>query len=342
VLKVAFGFMLALGTFLYTQTWWVLAWFGPVIWFAITGYRNILQATLGGGGIRRTPLLRWNAYLSWDRLCDSLMYTGISVPLLELCVRRLFLEELCGMTSVSQPFLFFSIISAVNGCYIAAHNLYRGLPQEAVIGNLLRSALAIPVSIAYSFVAYQLFLFAGWEILILQQSAAVISKLASDSVAAVIEGFADKAEFLRMRNWDYRAHFRQLFACYSHLEVLLPEEDLLALLRRPKDFITTVGKEAVELEKTIIVNALDFMYFWMYQPRARSTLARLLPGMTPEEREIFARSQQVLTRVHEVSQLFVDGLVGGNFAKPLAFYLAKHEEYLADMEKLTGIDPRVG
>ncbi len=341
ILKVTFGFALTLATFLYTQDWWALAWFGPVVWFGITGYRNILQATLGGGGIRRTPLLGWRAYLSWSRLCDSLMFTGISVPLLELGVRWLFLEKTLNLTSVDQPLLFFSIISAVNGCYIAAHNMYRGLPQEAVIGNLLRSVLAIPLSIAYSFVIYEVFYLAGWDIHVLQQSAAVISKLASDSVAAMIEGFADKVEFLRRRYWDYRAKLEQLFGCYSRLELLLPEEDVLELLQRPKDFIKTVGKEAEDLEKTIIINALDLMYFWMYQPRARSTLARLLPKMTQEEREIFMHSQYVLTRVHEVSQLFVDGLVGRNFARPLAFYLAKHEEYLADMAKITGITPQV-
>lgn len=118
VFKVAFGFALTVATFLYTQSWWFLAWFGPFIWFGITGFRNILQATLGGGGLRRTPLLGWNAYLSWSRLCDSLMFTGLSVPLLELGVRALFLEKICGIDSLSNP-LFYSVISIVNGVYIA-------------------------------------------------------------------------------------------------------------------------------------------------------------------------------------------------------------------------------
>ncbi len=337
VCKVAFGFALTLATFHYTQSWWVLAWFGPFIWFGITGFRNVVQAVLGGGGLRGTPLLRWNDYLSWSRLCDSLMYTGISVPLLELGVRILLLGKGMGIDSASHPVLFFTVMSLINGLYIAGHNLFRGLPKEAVIGNIFRSLLAIPVSVLYSFAAEELFLLLGWPEDYLVQGAAVLSKMASDTVAAIIEAPADKAEYARRRHWDYVNKFSQLFSCITRLELLMPEEDVVELLRRPKDFMRSVGQEAKELEKTIIVNALDLMYFWMYQPRARSTLVSQLAAMTREEREIFANSQIALTRVQEVSQLLVDGLVGIKFARALAFYLARHEEYLRDMSKLTGM-----
>jgi hypothetical protein len=337
-LKVALGYFLTAATFMYTQQWWFLAWFGPIIWFAITGFRNVLQATLGGGGLRRSPLIGWNDYLSWTRLCDSLMYTGISVPLLELFVRTVLLEDLFGMDSLSQPFLFYSIMSVINGFYIAGHNIIRGLPQEAVIGNMFRSVLAIPVSVFYNWVALQLFLAFDWPMIYLLESAAVLSKLASDTVAALIEGPADKAEYLRRRHWDYVNRFEQLFRSFSRLEVLMPEEDVLELLRQPGDFMKSAGREAKELEKKIIVNALDLMYFWMYQPRARSTLKRKLLTMTQDERIIFANSQRVLTRVHEISQMLVDGLVGMQFARALAFYLARYESYLEDMSRLTGMN----
>ena len=86
-LKVLAGFIPALVTFLYTQEWWVLAWFGAPLWFLITGLRNIPQAILGGGGMWSRSLLRWNDYVSWTRVCDSLLYTGLSVPLLEYFIR---------------------------------------------------------------------------------------------------------------------------------------------------------------------------------------------------------------------------------------------------------------
>ncbi|MDL2267918.1 hypothetical protein LJC46_08050, partial [Desulfovibrio sp. OttesenSCG-928-G15] len=339
VLKVVVGFLLTFFTFQYTQDWWFLAWFGAFIWFGITGVRNVLQATLGGGGLRRTPLLGWNDYLSWSRLCDSLLFTGISVPLLELGVRTLLLGEGFGIDSLSEPVIFYTVMSCVNGLYIAGHNLFRGLPHEAVIGNLFRSILAIPVSVFYNSIAFEVFVVLSMPLEILIQSAAVLSKLASDTVAAIIEGPADKAEYLRRRHWDYVNKFAQLFDSITRLELLLPEEDVMALLRRPKEFVHKAGgSEAKELEKTIIVNALDLMYFWMYLPRARSTLARLIVNMTPEEKDIFVNAQTVLTRVHEISQLLVDGLVGMQFAKALAFYLDRHEEYLRDMSKLTGVE----
>ena len=76
------------------------------------------------------------------------------------------------------------------------------------------------------------------------------------------------------------------------------------------------------------------MYFWMYQPRARKALSKIAANMAEEEWLIFYRSQLVLKRNREISQMFVDGLVGKNFAKALAFYLDRSEEYLLDMERL--------
>ncbi len=337
-LKVLVGFLCAVFTFQFTQSWWFLAWFGPIIWFAITGYRNILQATLGGGGIRRTPLLRWSAYLSWSRLCDSLLYTGLSVPLLEFGVRWFMLGKALKLDPVENQLIFYTLLSLVNGVYIAAHNVYRGLPKAAVIGNIFRSFLAIPVSLAYSWTAFEILSLSGFTefVPLLYQGAAVISKLASDSVAAVVEGLADKSMFQKNRDWDYMAKFNRVFNCFSQLEVLLPEDDVLELLRTPKLFYEKTDAAIEELGKVLIVNALDLLYFWMYQPRARSTLTRMLHDMSPEELEIFAYSQMVLTRIQEVSQLFVNGLVGRNFARALAFYLNKHEEYLRDMGELTG------
>ena len=68
----------------------------------------------------------------------------------------------------------------------------------------------------------------------LQKWAAVISKLASDCVAAVIEGLADRQSNIRMRMADYQAKISQLFSVFSRLDVLFPEEDVLDLLQSPK------------------------------------------------------------------------------------------------------------
>ena len=50
-----------------------------------------------------------------------------------------------GLTVKDHQFLVFSIIAGANSIYISLHNIYRGFPKEAIIGNLFRSLLAIPV-----------------------------------------------------------------------------------------------------------------------------------------------------------------------------------------------------
>ncbi|HEU6437256.1 MAG TPA: hypothetical protein VE028_07365 [Nitratidesulfovibrio sp.] len=339
-LKVLAGFIPAVLSFMQTQDSLVTALLWTTVWFGITGVRNVIQAVTGGGGVSRSPLLRWNDYVSWSRISDSLLFTGISVPLLENVIRVLLLEQGFGLTVSNNPTLVYAVISAANGAYIAAHNIYRGLPKEAVLGNIFRSVLAIPTSLLYSemLVEFLVLMHVPNPTVLIQPYAAVISKMASDTIAGAVEGYADRNNNMRIRRWDYESKLFQLFDTFSKLELLFPEEDVLELLSQPKQFIRAVEAEAEDLERTIIINALDMMYFWMYQPRARNVLSLLVRDMSPEEKAILARSQMVLTREREVSQLFVDGIVGKNFSKPLAFYLDRNVEYLTAMSRLTGVD----
>ena len=63
-------------------------------------------------------------------------------------------------------------------------------------------------------------------------SATVISRWPPDTVAAIIEGYADSQVNLRMRRWDYEHH-------QAHLRLLhpagaaLPREDALICLAAP-------------------------------------------------------------------------------------------------------------
>ena len=338
-LKVLIGFMLTMGSFHLTQSWWVLIWFGAPIWFAITGLRNILQSVLGGGGIRRTPLLKWNAYISWSRIADSLLFTGISVPLLEVTLRWWLMDIVFGVTAVTNPFIFYTFIAAANGLYIASHNIYRGLPKEAIIGNLFRSVLTIPLALACNTALMWLVIAFkvenGLELLV--ASSTIVSKAASDTVASVIEGIGDLNTNLWMRRHDYNGKLKRLFSAYSRLEELLPEEDVLEVLRTPLEKQPSYKAEVIELQKAVIIHALDLMFFWMYQPRARTMLHKLLHLMTRDERIIFVRSQAVLYRTKEVSRMFVDGIVGGNFSRALSFFLDRHQEYLGDISHLSKI-----
>lgn len=336
ILKVALGFIPAFLTFSLTKDWWVLAYFGAFIWFAITGSRNIVQSVLGGGGLRRSPLLPWNSLISWSRISDSLLYTGFSVPLLDYLVKTVLLDNTFNVTTSTDPILLYSVMGLANGIYISSHNAIRGLPKGATVGNFFRSILAIPMAILLnSLIGVLLGVFGVPDVSgVLQKWAAIISKFASDCVAAVIEGVADRQINIRARLAAYKTKLSQVFNVFSRLDLLFPEEDVLEMLQSPKIMMRTLSDEAQDLERLTIVNALDLMYFWMYQPRARKALSIILQNMSEEEWLIFYRSQLVLKRHKEISQVFVDGLVGKHFSKALSFYLDQAQLYLRDLKIL--------
>jgi hypothetical protein len=336
LVKILLGLIPAFMTFFLTKDWWLLAYFGAFIWFGITGLRNVLQSVLGGGGFRRSPLLRWNDYVSWDRLCDSLFYTGFSVPLLDYLVKTLLLERTLGITTATNPVCLYAVIALVNGLYISSHNAVRGLPTGAILGNFFRTVLSIPLAVAMNGAFGDLLTAAGTQGVqdMLQKWAAIISKAASDTVAGLIEGIADRYENVRMRSLDYARKITQIFHTYMQLELLFPESDVLKMFESPRDLLRSVKGSSRNLERMIVINALDLLYFWMYQPRARSELGRRLRIMPPEEKRIFASYQNVLREHQEISRLIVDGMLGKHFSRALSFYLDRSEQYLQNIHHL--------
>jgi len=335
-LKVIIGFVPAFATFALTKDWWLLAYGGAFIWFGITGLRNILQAVLGGGGISRSPLLRWNDYVSWERITDSLLFTGFSVPLLDYLVKTLALDRGLGINAASDPVSLYALMALSNGIYLASHNAFRGFPRGVILGNIFRSVLSIPIAIVLNAGLAAALGAAGVAAaaMELQKWAAVISKTASDLVAGLIEGTADRYANIRARMRGYQNKFSQLLDAYAELELLHPDMRVMALLEEPEKLSRSQNAEARDLLKIVIINALDLLYFWMYQPRARSALKTLLAGLSAEERQILLQSQRVLRQFKEISQLFVDGIVGKNFSRALSFYLNHYEAYLAAMEEM--------
>lgn len=335
-LKVFIGFVPAFLTFFLAHDWWVLMYLGAFIWFAITGLRNIVQSVIAGGGIRRSSLLRWNDFVSWDRITDSLLFTGFSVPLLDYLVKTLLLNRGLGINTATEPVLLYTIMALVNGVYLTSHNLFRGLPREAAAANFFRSVFSIPVAFGFNMAIGLLLGFFGVAGVnsILQGWAAVISKFASDCVAGFIEGTVDRAKNIRHRMKDYRQKLSQFFDIYARLEMLSTENDVFRQLDRPRQWFESAGEATRDLLKIMIINALDLLYFWMYQPRARTAFGNLLRGMAPDERCVFIKSQEILKMEREISQMFLDGIAGRNFARPLSFYLDQSAEYLEAIENL--------
>jgi hypothetical protein len=336
MLKVALGFIPAFATFVLTQDWWVLAYFGAFIWFAITGFRNILQSVLGGGGFRRTPLLHWNDYVRWDRITDSLLFTGFSVPLLDYLVKTVLLDRGLGISTSNNPIALYTAMALANGIYLFTHNMLRGLPKAAAYGNLFRSILSIPVAIMLNALLGVVLPIAGVIHVnsVLQNWAAIISKTASDFVAGIIEGLADRYANIRLRMRDYQQKFTAILDVYADLELLYPNVETFKVLNAEAAEKNAAKAEAMELEHIIMLHALDLLYFWMYQPRAHVALARFFETLSEDERHILVSSQFTLQRHREISQLFIDGIFGNNFPRPLSFYLARYPEYIEDIKQL--------
>ncbi len=335
-LKLIIGFVPAFASFALTKDWWLLAYGGAFLWFAITGLRNVLQSVLGGGGIRRSPLLNWSDYISWTRITDSLMYTGFSVPLLDYLVKRVILDNGLGITTASSPLLLYSFMALANGIYLSSHNIIRGLSRETVYGNFFRTVISIPLAIAINGAAGSIINYFGVtnSDAVLQKWAAIISKTASDTVAGFIEGLADRRQNIIKRIRDYKVKFDQLFDIYAELELIYPEVQPFAVLQHSGQIKRKPGLEAQDLEKIIMVHALDLLYFWMYQPRARTALRQFIRTLSEDERQVLASSQFILHRNKEISQLFIDGILGDNFPRPLSFYLSRSGEYLEAIKKL--------
>jgi hypothetical protein len=335
-LKVMTGFIPAFATFALTKEWWLLAYGGAFIWFAITGLRNVVQSVLGGGGFRRSPLLNWNDYISWSRITDSLMYTGFSVPLLDYLVKTLILDQSLGITTATNPVLLYTSIALANGIYLSAHNMLRGLPRAAVYGNFFRTIVSVPVAVLINTAAGSLMV--SFTVpdtaTVLQKWAAIISKTASDIVAGFIEGLADRHLNIRKRLRDYKVKFEQLFDIYAQLELIYPEVQPFAVLQHSNRMKRKASSEAQDLEKIIMVHALDLLYFWMYQPRARTALRQFIHTLSEDERHVLTSSQFTLHRHREISQMFINGILGDNFPKPLSFYLSRNAEYLEAIKKI--------
>ena len=330
------GFIPAFACFALTKDWWFLAYFGAFIWFGITGLRNIIQSVLGGGGINRSHLLRWNDYVSWDRMTDSLLFTGFSVPLLDYFVKTLLLDKGFGINVASNPAALYSIMALTNGIYLSTHNAFRGLPRGAIMGNFFRSVISIPIAILFSAITGGILGAAGVVGVesVLQKWAAIISKAASDLAAGVIEGSADRFHNVALRTRDYKKKFKELFDSYSRLELLFPDTCELTILEEPEKLIKSTNGEVRDLVTVIIINSLDMLYFWMYQPRARITAMEMVARFTPEEKRIFMLSQKILEQEQHISRLLVDGILGRNFSKPLSFYLMGYQEYLVAIKNL--------
>ncbi len=296
IIKILIGFIPAFLTFYLTAEWSVLKYGGGLIWFAITGGRNIFQLVLTAGGFDRNLNLRWSSLVDKKRIAESLMYTGLSVPILEYLVKNLLLQQIMGVNAADSPLVSYATISGVNGLYISMHNYIRGFPWVAIIGNLFRSILAVPVSLLISSLLLEgmnIMAVTG-VIMIISQWSVVISKIASDIVACFIEGLADRANFISLRCREIKELEMKFLHLCERLELLLPNKYLADILINIADTdITCKRKNSTALEELVFV-FLDMMYFWYNKPRSRNIIEKKFYKINSIEKEFFRNALNIL------------------------------------------------
>ena len=336
ILKVLLGFIPAFLTFALTKDWWVLAYGGAFIWFGITGLRNILQSVLGGGGFRRSPLLNWNDYISWTRITDSLLFTGFSVPLLDYAVKTVILNRGFGITTATHPVLLYTFMALANGVYLSSHNIFRGLPKGAIYGNFFRSILSIPVAVALnSSIGGILPCLAPWTSMISCKSGRrSFPRLPRILLQVSLRERPTGTKTSRCAFVNTRKNSQIFWTFMLNLSCSIQMWRLSKILEYSSDLKRKANAEAQDLEKIIMIHALDMLYFWMYQPRSRSALQQFLQTLSEDERHILVSSNFTLQRHREISQMFIDGILGSNFPRPLSFYLSSYEGYLEEIKRL--------
>lgn len=336
VFMILAGFIPAFATFCFTQEG-PMRYLGAPLWFGITGLRNIIQAVVSGGGLYRKSHLSWSDYISWTRVSESLFYSGMAVPLLELGVRVLLLQHLLGLTADKYPFPVFLAMAAVNGLYIACHTIYRGLPRKSAYANAFRNILAIPLVMVYSNALGGLLVLAGLSAAaagaVINSMAAVVSKTASNTMGGIIGGYFDRKNMMRLRFNDYNSKLKKLSSCQIRLELLFPYEDSFHMLMRPEKLLNSPDEAVRALGTELAVHALDLMYFWYYQPLAMPAARRILRGRQPQERFSFVRFQYILEQHAELYQLILSGLMGRRFRWALSFYLENSTKYLTEINR---------
>lgn len=85
----------------------------------------------------------------------------------------------------------------------------------------------------------------------------------------------------------------------------------------------------------MVINALDLLYFRMYQPCSRDMFKKMLTIMPEDEKEILTCYLSVLQYQRNISMMSVDGIIGKNFSKELSFYLTRSEGFLAETDSKT-------
>jgi hypothetical protein len=158
-----------------------------LLWFAITGSRNMFVDVISGNGFR--PKEWHSTDINWTNFANSLFWTGFSVPILGFVKTRYDIAWTGAHEGVLFETFKFFCINISNGIYLATHNYVRGFDKRTIRGNFFRSILAWPLAALFSPLGNTLLL-----------PSIVQAKFWSDFVAAIIEGTGKYKNIIRVKD----------------------------------------------------------------------------------------------------------------------------------------------
>ena len=290
-----------------------------------------MQAVLGNGGWHRSSLLHWKSYVAWTNVYTSLMFNGLAVVLLEPILRWKVLQLGMGWNIITAPVGTYLVLGLACGLFKMGTHALQGFSARSLYIDALCTLLSLPLILLVHAVLLVAVSLLNCDAAELIPFTVFVVKLVSDFAVGVADGIFDRDRNLRLRMTDYRSRLSAALTLYSRLEAMFPEKNVLNMLSHPSDLLKTLEKLDPQLRLDILINALDLMYFWFYQPRANYALLHHLRRFSKSEKLVLLRMQEVLRLEKLVSQLLIHGLVGENFAGPLSFYVAHNQEYLHQM-----------
>jgi len=261
--------------------------------------------------------------------CLLCLALGIVCSRLAFCL----LDQEFGMDILNAPVITYAALGVAFGLFKMFTHVLRGFSVRSLLVDALCTLLSLPLMFAFHHILLYGAEMMGHEATLLVPFTVFVVKLASDTAVGIADGMADRERNLRLRMNDYHARLNSALALYSRLEAMFPENNVLNMLDHPAALLDKLEQRDPQFRLALIINALDLMYFWFYQPRANYALKRHLRRFSPGERIVLLRMQGVLRLEKQISQLLVHGLLGDSFASPLSFYVTNCENYLRQMNE---------
>lgn len=186
-----------------------------VLWFIITGFRNIIVDLIASSGL--VPKSWQFKNIDRENMCESLFFSGLSVPI--LAGAKMGFDALWLGMGWGEGFWFtfckFWAIAFANGLYLVAHNTMRGFDKPVIKGNFFRSVLSWPLATLGSYLLTPMGV-----------PDVVQSKIWSEVVAGFIEGTVKNIKQKRLAQKAVFEVYKQIL-CSNPLYVKTARLDVL-------------------------------------------------------------------------------------------------------------------